>query len=138
MGRVRVVLRARVRHMDGRCRGRRRCEALLDADSAIKETRLSSDEQILGTLVLRLCAAAGPPARGVAARMRTLAGWCVVGTMALAVARRRAGESKNSRNTHRLDFARARQLVVNGNGAAGRLLVDSVIAATSPDTPHLR
>ena len=32
-------------------------------------------------------------------------------------------------------FARARQLVVNGNGAAGRLLVDSVIAATSPDAP---
>jgi len=31
-------------------------------------------------------------------------------------------------------FARARQLVVNGNGAAGRLLVDSVIAATSPDS----
>jgi ATP/maltotriose-dependent transcriptional regulator MalT len=30
---------------------------------------------------------------------------------------------------------RARQLVVNGNGAAGRLLVDSVIAATNPDTP---
>ena len=32
-------------------------------------------------------------------------------------------------------FARARQLVVNGNGAAGRVLVDSVIAATSPDSP---
>ena len=32
-------------------------------------------------------------------------------------------------------FIRARQLVVNGNGAAGRLLVDSVIAATNPDTP---
>jgi len=32
-------------------------------------------------------------------------------------------------------FMRARQLVVNGNGAAGRLLVDSVIAATNPDTP---
>ena len=32
-------------------------------------------------------------------------------------------------------FLRARQLVVNGNGAAGRLLVDSVIAATNPDTP---
>ena len=31
-------------------------------------------------------------------------------------------------------FARARQLVVNGNGAAGRLLVDSVLAATSPDS----
>jgi hypothetical protein len=32
-------------------------------------------------------------------------------------------------------FARARQLVVNGNGAAGRLLVDSVVAATDPSTP---
>jgi septal ring-binding cell division protein DamX len=32
-------------------------------------------------------------------------------------------------------FARARQLVVNGNGAAGRVLVDSVIAATEPETP---
>ena len=39
-------------------------QALLDADSAIKETRLSSDEQILGTLVLRLC---GAPARQRAA-----------------------------------------------------------------------
>lgn len=32
-------------------------------------------------------------------------------------------------------FARARQLVMNGNGAAGRVLVDSVVAATEPDTP---
>jgi cell division septation protein DedD len=32
-------------------------------------------------------------------------------------------------------FARARQLGVNGNGAAGRLLVDSVVAATDPETP---
>jgi len=32
-------------------------------------------------------------------------------------------------------FARARQLVTSGNGAAGRMLVDSVIAATAPDTP---
>ena len=31
-------------------------------------------------------------------------------------------------------FARAKQLVVSGNGAAGRLLVDSVVAATSPDS----
>jgi hypothetical protein len=30
--------------------------------------------------------------------------------------------------------ARARQLVVNGNGSAGRLLMDSVVAATSPDS----
>jgi cell division septation protein DedD len=32
-------------------------------------------------------------------------------------------------------FARAKQLVVNGNGAAGRLLVDSVVAATPAGTP---
>lgn len=32
-------------------------------------------------------------------------------------------------------FARARQLVTSGNGAAGRVLIDSVIAATTPDTP---
>ena len=32
-------------------------------------------------------------------------------------------------------FARARQLVVNGNGSAGRLLIDSVVAATSQDSP---
>jgi hypothetical protein len=33
-------------------------------------------------------------------------------------------------------FARARQLVTSGNGAAGRVLIDSVIAATPPDTPQ--
>jgi septal ring-binding cell division protein DamX len=33
-------------------------------------------------------------------------------------------------------FARARQLVTSGNGAAGRVLVDSVVAATPPDTPE--
>jgi hypothetical protein len=32
-------------------------------------------------------------------------------------------------------FARARQLVQSGNGAAGRLLVDSVITSSTPDTP---
>lgn len=33
-------------------------------------------------------------------------------------------------------FARARQLVVNGNGAAGRVLVDSMVIATPADTPE--
>jgi hypothetical protein len=33
-------------------------------------------------------------------------------------------------------FVRARQLVASGNGAAGRVLIDSVIAATTPDTPE--
>src|SRR3569833_1994249 len=32
-------------------------------------------------------------------------------------------------------FNRARQLVVNGNGAGGRLLIDSVITATPTDSP---
>lgn len=32
-------------------------------------------------------------------------------------------------------YARARQLVLNGNGAAGRVLVDSMIAVTPQDTP---
>jgi hypothetical protein len=32
-------------------------------------------------------------------------------------------------------FARARRLVTNGNGAAGRVLVDSMIAAAPPDSP---
>lgn len=32
-------------------------------------------------------------------------------------------------------FARAKQLVVSGNGAAGRVLIDSVLAANTPDTP---
>lgn len=34
-------------------------DALLDADRALKESRLSSDEQLLGTLVLALCGDAG-------------------------------------------------------------------------------
>jgi TolA-binding protein len=68
--------------------------------------------------------------------MRTLAAWCFVGTMALA-SRVGAQASPRPRATTPTDsiFMRARQLVVNGNGAAGRLLVDSVIAATNPDTP---
>jgi tetratricopeptide (TPR) repeat protein len=33
-------------------------------------------------------------------------------------------------------FARARRLVAGGNGAAGRLLVDSVLAATDPNSPQ--
>ena len=36
---------------------------LLAADAALKETRLSTDEQLLGTLVLSLCGARGTPAR---------------------------------------------------------------------------
>lgn len=32
-------------------------------------------------------------------------------------------------------YARARQLVANGNGAAGRVLVDSMLTVATPDTP---
>lgn len=42
----------------------RALELLLDADAALKESRLSSDEQLLSTLVLSLC---GDTRRGVAA-----------------------------------------------------------------------
>ena len=38
-------------------------DELLAADAALKETRLSSDEQLLGTLVLTLCGARGPSTR---------------------------------------------------------------------------
>jgi DNA polymerase-3 subunit delta len=45
----------------------RALEALLAADCALKESRLSSDEQLLATLVLTLCAADPAPARQNAA-----------------------------------------------------------------------
>src|SRR3569833_2859434 len=32
-------------------------------------------------------------------------------------------------------YARAKQLVVSGNGAAGRVLIDSVLAANTSDSP---
>jgi cell division septation protein DedD len=53
-------------------------------------------------------------------------------TLALAIPAR-----AQSPATRRADsvFVRAKQLVVNGNGAAGRVLVDSVVAATDRDTP---
>jgi DNA polymerase-3 subunit delta len=35
-------------------------EALLRADAALKETRVSSDEQIVATLALEMCRAAAP------------------------------------------------------------------------------
>jgi cell division septation protein DedD len=67
--------------------------------------------------------------------MRTLAGWCLIAMMAF-VPRVGAQASPRIRATPTDSiFLRARQLVVNGNGAAGRLLVDSIIAANSPDTP---
>lgn len=51
----------------------------------------------------------------------------------LAVA---AGATASAQSKADSVFARARQLVAGGNGAAGRVLVDSIIAATTPDTPE--
>jgi cell division protein FtsN len=56
-----------------------------------------------------------------------VAGGCLLITAALSA---QTGTSPRADSV----FARAKQLVVNGNGAAGRLLVDSVVAATSPDS----
>ena len=52
----------------------------------------------------------------------------------LPMAARAQGQPGGGGSSASAVFARARQLVENGNGAAGRLLVDSVIAATSPDS----
>jgi cell division septation protein DedD len=60
--------------------------------------------------------------------------WCVAGLLAVAPAiGAQVSPAPRPTATDSI-FARAKQLVVNGNGAAGRLLVDSVIAATSPDS----
>ena len=49
-----------------------------------------------------------------------------------------AAQEQNGRPQTAADsvYARARQLVVSGNGAAGRLLVDSMLAATPPTAPE--
>jgi cell division septation protein DedD len=66
--------------------------------------------------------------------MRILARWCIVATLAVAPSvKAQVSPVARAASTDSI-FARARQLVVNGNGAAGRLLVDSVIAAASPDS----
>jgi hypothetical protein len=53
----------------------------------------------------------------------------------LFAAARADGQTSAGARTADSVFARARQLVVNGNGAAGRVLVDSMVAASEPDTP---
>lgn len=66
--------------------------------------------------------------------MRILARWCIVATVAIAPSvGAQVSPAARAAPTDSI-FARARRLVVNGNGAAGRLLVDSVIAASSPDS----
>src|SRR4051794_15872374 len=66
--------------------------------------------------------------------MRALARLCVVATLAVAPSVGAQVNAPTRPSPTDSIFARAKQLVVNGNGAAGRLLVDSVIAATSPDS----
>jgi hypothetical protein len=58
----------------------------------------------------------------------------IVALLAPLVAARAQSERVGSSAAASAVFARARQLVINGSGAAGRLLVDSVLAATSPDS----
>jgi cell division septation protein DedD len=67
--------------------------------------------------------------------MRPVVVWLVVFALG-AVPRARAQSTAAGRSTNGDSvFARARQLVQNGNGAAGRVLIDSVVAATEQDTP---
>ncbi len=65
--------------------------------------------------------------------MRTFYRAFIVGTGCLLIT---AALSAQTGTSPRADsvFASAKQLVLNGNGAAGRLLVDSVVAATNPDS----
>ena len=61
--------------------------------------------------------------------------WLLAGTL-VVVAPHVGAQTNPAGRSPAIDsiFARAKQLVVNGNGAAGRLLVDSVVAATDPDS----
>jgi cell division protein FtsN len=65
--------------------------------------------------------------------MRTLHRAFIVGVGCLLISAALSAQTGTSARADSV-FARAKQLVVNGNGAAGRLLVDSVVAATSPDS----
>ena len=116
--------------------------ALLAADAALKETRLSSDEQLLTTLVLALCA---PARRAARPERRSLSP--VIDAPSRHLPRsphspRAASARQLARPAHRapphasasaarLDSVcqRAPRLVSEGNGAAGRALVDSLLRA---------
>lgn len=65
--------------------------------------------------------------------MRRLLWSCVLVVAARAMPA--GAQSSPSANADSV-FARARRLVAAGNGAAGRLLVDSVLAATDPNSPQ--
>ncbi|HEY4217736.1 MAG TPA: SPOR domain-containing protein [Gemmatimonadaceae bacterium] len=57
---------------------------------------------------------------------------CLAGAPGVASAQARAAHHVLTPDSV---YAHAKQLVVNGNGAAGRLLVDSMVAAADPGTP---
>jgi tetratricopeptide (TPR) repeat protein len=56
---------------------------------------------------------------------------CGLAALALAATAARPALAQSADST----FARARQLVVGGNGAAGRLVIDSIISANPPGVP---
>jgi hypothetical protein len=61
---------------------------------------------------------------------------CILAAVAArAVAQSPSPEPSTPKTAADSVFARARQLVLNGNGAAGRVLVDSMMTVTTPDTP---
>ena len=65
--------------------------------------------------------------------MRRLLSFCVFVVVARSLpANAQSSPTSNADSV----FARARRLVASGNGAAGRLLVDSVLAATDPNSPQ--
>ena len=118
-------------------------EALLAADVALKDTRVSSDEQVLTSLLLALCAgtthyakrARSPAARSRVGESATRVGRVVAAVALLgAAAATAANIAQGQRPT--IDssaadsaIARAQRLVGEGNASAGRAVVDSVLAA---------
>ncbi|HWH51111.1 MAG TPA: SPOR domain-containing protein [Gemmatimonadaceae bacterium] len=73
-----------------------------------------------------------------ARRAAAIVALCAAAAFAALAAPRVAraqGEADAPRTAADSIYARARRLVVSGNGAAGRLLVDSMVAASTPDTP---
>ena len=67
--------------------------------------------------------------------IRRLSSLCVLVAVVRAAPAPAHAQSQAGANADSV-FARARRLVASGNGAAGRLLVDSVLAATDPNTPQ--
>lgn len=63
---------------------------------------------------------------------RSVLSACIVAALSAGSAQAQTSPNANADSV----FARARRLVANGNGAAGRLLVDSVLAATDPNAPQ--